>query len=659
MLRKKLLHVVTIFLLVAITATSCKKDLFNEKDAIAAQTDLLNLKYSKDADLIKLKFSNDLILKNIDVQIKNIDLQIQRVSDSAQLAMLRLGTSLKFSADSAMERIKQANQLAQILQSYQNQRLLALQADSLARNMATFYNNQNKANNLWYDSLYRAQRFYTDSVNLAISDAAAAKAAIEASKAILRSMTKDYSITVLDNFNQLLVGATVSVFPYGSTTLRTATTDSRGVARFTGLIVDPAAHFAISGTGYAGYLIQERYFTDLGKVPVTEGTLTYERTHKGTRAVMIDLFSENAANAQILATTNTINGSVKGNLDLTNGGLLEAAGGQMVTFTSTLTVKYLGENLQGTYTISALSDKTTGMFSVKVPDGTWAASYPKTIDVDQKLFVNAWSDEDVTKAVPSIRTIGATLALTGVGTNISSGNGVGYYLKIAKDSITAREVIVSNYVTPSGNKIQPYAFNLTNTSSSSTGFFDNLRLGLNPRTDSLKYSSPDDFFYKETVDVIFFNNNNIDHRSDKSVRWSRAKRDTIDLTLVSLVSGWIQTAPLLKATTRGGLSDNDAGFGGLIDVFMLSSRNVGTGNTRDYRPLPGAGGKFNNSAMYDKDGNSLFTNVNGASPGYLQNLAPSGTVTSVNATSFTLSAKGTVYLPIEYTNTISRAKKPI
>jgi hypothetical protein len=513
--------------------------------------------------------------------------------------------------------------------------------------------NLSKANQLWYDSIWRAQRFYNDSVNLAITDAAAAKAAIEASKAILRAMTKDYSITVIDNFNTLVVGATVSVFPYGSTTLRTATTDSRGVARFTGLIVDPAAHFAISGTGYAGYLLQERYFTDLGKVPVTEGTLTYERTHKGTRAVMIDLFSENASNAQILATTNTINGSVKGNLDLTNGGLLEAAGGQMVTFTSTLTVKYLGENLQGTYTISALSDKTTGIFSVKVPDGTWAASYPKTIDVDQKLFVNAWSDEDVTKAVPSIRTIGASLALTGTGTNISSGNGIGYYLKIAKDSITAREVIVTNYSTTSGSKLAPYAFNLTNTSSSSTGFFENLLLGLNPRTDSLDYHTQTDNFFDNSRNVVYLNNNDIDHMADKSVRWTRAKNDTIDLTLVSLVSGWIQTAPLLKATTTGGTN------AGILDKFMLSSKNMGTGVTRDYRPLPGAGGKFNNSAMYDKDGNSLFTNVTASSPGYLQNLAPSGTVTSVNATSFTLSAKGTVYLPIEYTNTISRAKKPI
>jgi hypothetical protein len=659
MLRKKLLHVVTIFFLVVITATSCKKDLFNEKDAIAAQTDLLNLKYAKDADLIKLKFSNDLILKNIDVQIKNIDLQIQRVSDSAQLAMLRLGTSLRFTADSSMERIRQANQLAQILQSYQNQRLLALQADSLARNMQTFYTNQQNSQNRFYDSLSKARRLYDDSVTLAQTNAAAAKAAIEASKAILRAMTKDYSVTVVDNFNTIVVGATVSVFPYGSTTLRTATTDSRGVARFTGLIVDPAAMFAISGTGYAGFLRQERYFETLGTVPVTEGTLTYERTHRGTRAIMIDLVSEIAEEAKILATTNTINGSVKGNLDLTNGGLLEAVGGQMVTFTANITTKYYGEDYEGTYTISAMSDKTTGNFSVKVPDATWTASYPKTIDVDQKLFVKAWSDEDVTKAVPSIRTIGATLALNNIGTNISSGNGIGYYLKIAKDSITAREVIVSDYTTPSGVKIAPYAFDLTNTSSSSTGFFENLRLGLNPRTDSLDYNGQPGWFFNNSTHIMYLNNNDIDHMEDKSVRWSRAKRDTIDLTLVSLVSGWIQTAPFLKATTFGGLTGNDAVYNGMLDKLMLSSRNIGTVASPTYQPISGAGGKFNNSAMYDNNGYSLFTNVNGVSPGYLQSLAPSGPAPVVNGTTLTVSKKVTVYLPIEYRNTISRAKKPI
>lgn len=653
MLRKKLLHVVTIFFLVAITATSCKKDLFNEKDAIAAQTELLNLKYAKDADLIKLKFSNDLILKNIDVQIKNIDLQIQRVSDSAQIAMLRLGTSLRFSADSAMERIRQANQLAQIIQSYQNQRLLALQADSLARNMATFYANRERTQQLFYDSLNKAARLYNDSVTLAQTNAAEAKKAIEASKEILRAMTKDYSVTVIDNFNTVVEGATVSVFPYGSTTLRTATTDARGVARFTGIIVDPAAQFAISATGYAGFLLQERYFENLGKVPVTEGTLYYERAHRGVRAIMIDLVSENAANARILATTNTISGSVKGNLDLTNGGLLEAVGGQMVTFTAGITLQNLGEDLPATYTIPTISDKTTGNFSVKVPDGTWTASYPKTIDVDQRLFVNAWSDEDVTRAVPSIRTIGATLALTG--SNIDNGAGVGYYLRIARDSITARDVIVTSYnnlFSPSfTNRIAPYAFMLTNTSSSNTGVFQNLGLGLNPRTDSLRNLT----FFDNASHEIFLNNNNIDHESDRSVRWSRAKNDTIDLTLVSLVSGWIQTAPLLKATI-GGFNPSNAG---ILDKFMLSSRNIGTGNTINYQPLPGAGGRFNNSAMYDKDGFSLFTNVNGVSPGYLQSLVPSGTVTNINATSFTVQKSGTVYLPIEYRNTISRARKPI
>ena len=127
--------------------------------------------------------------------------------------------------------------------------------------------------------------------------------------------------------------------------------------------------------------------------------------------------------------------------------------------------------------------------------------------------------------------------------------------------------------------------------------------------------------------------------NDKSVRWSRAKRDTIDLTLVSLVSGCIQTATLLKATTFGGSTGNDAVYNDMHNKFMLSIRNTGTFAFPSYQLLSGAGGKFNNSAIYDKDGYSLFTNVNGVSPGYLQSLAPSGPALILNGTTLTVLKK--------------------
>jgi hypothetical protein len=623
MLRKKLLQVVTIFLLVAITATSCKKDLFNEKDAIAAQTDLLNLKYSKDADILKLKFSNDLLLKNIDVQIKNIDLQIQRVSDSAQFAMLRLGTTLKFSADSTLERIKQANTLAQILQSYQNQRMLAMQADSLARGTATFNADIAKAKATFDDNIAKARKLYEDSVNLSASNKASAAAAIAQSKSILRSMTRDYSVTVISNQNSVVSGAVVSVYPYGSTTLKTAITDSRGVARFIGIIVDPAAMFSVSATDYSGGLFQEQFFSYIGNVPVTEGTETYYRDVKGRTAAVIDLVADDNANAILLASTNTIKGSIKGNLDLTNGGALEAVGGQLVTFSATLSYVYLGTTYSDVFTISTLSDKTTGVFSVKVPNGTWTASYANTIEADQTLFVNAWSDEDASKSLPSIRTTGATLATSG--SSISSGNGVSRYFLLPADSLTKNLVMCTNFISPTS---------FGNTANTE-GYFSNSYTSSSPRIDSL-ITNGGWYAYDEKL-----NNSALTVASDKSVRWSTKKPlDTLPITFVSLVPGWVKTAPKMVAVID---------MGKLAQIqFQGKFINAST---------PGAGGLFNNAAMYDKDGISISGNIIAGSATYLANLA--ATVRPVNSTSVTVSGATSAYLPIEYRVTIARTKKPI
>ena len=94
--------------------------------------------------------------------------------------------------------------------------------------------------------------------------------------------------------------------------------------------------FSVSATDYSGGLFQEQFFSYIGNVPVTEGTETYSRDVKGRTALVIDLVADDNANANLLASTNTIKGSIKGNLDLTNGGALEAVGGQLVTFSATL-----------------------------------------------------------------------------------------------------------------------------------------------------------------------------------------------------------------------------------------------------------------------------------------------------------------------------------
>lgn len=651
MLRKKLLQVVTIFLLVAITATSCKKDLFNEKDAIAAQTDLLNLKYSKDADILKLKFSNDLLLKNIDVQIKNIDLQIQRVSDSAQFAMLRLSAGLKFSADSTLERIKQANTLAQILQSYQNQRMLAMQADSLARGTATFNAEIAKAKATFDDNIARARKLYEDSVNLSASNKAAtaaelaaskaaAAAAIAQSKAILRDMTRDYVVRVYNNSNTVVPGAKVSVYTYGSTTLKTVTADNEGVARFVGVIIDPAAYVSVSAAGHAGYLFTTQTFNSLNTVAITEGTETYYRYVLIRDAMVVDLVAESANNAKILAATNTIKGSILGDLDLTNGPDLEAIGGTTVTFTANKTIKINNVDVTGIVTIAGMSLDATGLYSVNVPDGDWSVSIPATIEVEQKLFVNAWSDEDASKSVPSIRTTGATLK-NSVGSSISAGSGKGYYFTLPADSLTKSTVVLENLFikpynqTETGNEV--YVSN-----SSNFVYYGNTYSSSSPRIDSIAtYSIFNIQNYK-------LNNSSLPNYNDKSVMWSIKKmNDTLPVTFVSLVSGWVKTAPKLIATTQNGK----------LSIMRFEGKNV----NNIYTANNGTSGLFNNSAMSKMGENNVWydlsSNNYGINRTYLANLAK--VVESVNTTYVSTENKTTIYLPIEYRTTISRTKKPI
>jgi hypothetical protein len=310
--------------------------------------------------------------------LRNIDLQIQRVSDSAQFAMLRLGTTLKFSADSTLERIKQANTLAQILQSYQNQRMLAMQADSLARGTATFNADIAKAKATFDDNIAKARKLYEDSVNLSASNKAAtaaelaaskaaAAAAIAASKAILRSMTRDYVVRVYNNSNTVVPGAKVSVYTYGSTTLKTVTADNDGIARFVGVIIDPAAYVSVSAAGHSGYLFTIQTFNTYETVAITEGTETYYRTVLIRDAMVVDLVAESANNAKILAATNTIKGSILGDLDLTNGPDLEAIGGTTVTFTANKTIKINNVDVTGIVTIAGMSLDATGLYSVNVP----------------------------------------------------------------------------------------------------------------------------------------------------------------------------------------------------------------------------------------------------------------------------------------------------
>jgi hypothetical protein len=536
-----------------------------------------------------------------------------------------------------MERIKQANALAQILQSYQNQRMLAMQADSLARGTATFNAEIAKAKATFDDNIARAKKLYDDSVNLSASNKAAAAAAIAASKAILRSMTKDYVVRVYNNSNTVVPGAKVSIYTYGSTTLKTVTADNDGVARFVGVIIDPAAYVSVSAAGHAGYLFTTQTFNILEEVAITEGTETYKRTVLIRDAMVVDVVAESANNAKILAATNTIKGSILGDLDLTNGPDLEAISGTIVTFTANKTIKINNVAVTGIVSIAGMSVDGTGLYSVNVPDGDWSVSIPATIEVEQKLFVNAWSDEDASKSVPSIRTTGATLKNT-VGSNISAGSGKGYYFTLPADSLTKSTVVLEN------SFINPYFPTQTDNEifNGSGVTYSNSYTSTSPRIDSL-VTSPSFF-----ISNLKLNNSALTNDNDKSVMWSIKKlSDTLPVTFVSLVSGWVKTAPKLIATTQNGK----------LSIMRFEGKNV----NNFYRANNGSGGLFNNSAMYKMGENNvwyqLFSNNYGINRTYLANLAK--VVESVNASNVSTENKTTIYLPIEYRTTISRAKKPI
>lgn len=194
-MKKHFLAIITLSCIV-FSISSCKKDPFSEKDAIAAQQQLLQLKYS------------------YELQISGINLQIQRVSDSAKIAIQLLIN--KGMTD--LELLQAKNKLAQSLQDLQNQMALYKYQDSLSR-----------ASSVFKDSLTQFGP----------------------------TMRKNYNIIVNDFVtNTPIAGATVRVLPYNSPTIVSATTDANGVAQFVGIVVDPNALFYVTRTGFATTMVK-------------------------------------------------------------------------------------------------------------------------------------------------------------------------------------------------------------------------------------------------------------------------------------------------------------------------------------------------------------------------------------------------------------------
>ncbi|MEO7530079.1 MAG: hypothetical protein ABIS69_01670, partial [Sediminibacterium sp.] len=480
--------------------------------------------------------------------------------------------------------------------------------------------------------------------------------------ALTAQLSKQYSLLVLDiTTQQPLVGAVVSVLPVGTSTFATATTDATGTARFSStLIIDPASYFSITATNYASLLVQENTFaTATSTSTVNVGGIIINVPAK-TRTVQL----YNSTN-----TRNTIRGSILADLDLTNGDAIEGVNAQLVTFTQTT----LGQ----VYQFPTLSD-ATGNFSVKVPDGSYTAVLPSTIKIQQKLFVNAWADEDASFAVPRIDSTGTVLQLNSV-SNIGTGAGSawGYYLSFPVD-INGKAIIAasgfnfSNGINTNNFTPQPYNYN---TNPTAPFPFVNRSVGGN-RTDSVSGG-----YFFNTGNLYLNNSNNPQTVIDGQVRYrsrtgaATQPKDTVPVSLVSLVQGWMTTPLQLNAVITA--TNNNTGRIESVSLarqdnsqFIQTSVPVGStaplgatnfpagtfGVNYSANPgytsfKPGAGGVFNQAVMFTASNRQAFTNLTGIVPATLY---PSTGNVGTNTTSFNVSSGNTYYLPIEYRTALSR-----
>lgn len=624
MLHSKLFKLLTVMLLTLGFFSACKKDAFSEKDAIAAQTTLLQTKFS------------------YDLAIKQIDLQIQRSGDSAKIVIQNLVNS----GATALEILKQQNVLAQILQNQNNYLAQLRYADSLTRNAAVLT-----------DKLAAARKAFNDSVTTAVNNAS-----------LRLQLQHNYAITVTDvNGNTPIANATVSVLQYGSTTLTTATTNSSGVAKFDGIIVDPAASFIVSAPSYGSALVQENNLAVLGSALQTAGGLSVTTSSKsGT----VQLYNSST-------NRNTVAGSILADLDLTNGDAAEGLSGQLITFVGNITLN----GVSGLYQFSTLSD-ATGKYSINLPDGSFNTTYPN-IKAQQRLFVNAWTDEDITAAVPRIDSTGTLLGASTFSTGISSGTALGYYFQFPND-LNNKTVVAANATSGTNSNNNPFnPYNYINFQNSQAPFANVANGGA--RMDSIAGGS-------QFINNWFFNNSNIVNTGESAryrVRANTAAQplDTVPVKLISLVPGWIMKSPLLKiAIAPNGTVPTSIVINGLatnngvalqrqdnsqwIQTVVVAGANPQTplGPTNypqgvqgvNYTPNPAynlykadAGGLFNPMAITTLTNRNAATNLPFATQVYSAN-----NVLPTNATSFTVSGGRSYLLPMEYRNIISRDRSP-
>ena len=349
MLHTKMSKFVLAVLLIAVGFTACKKDPFTEKDAIAAQSTLLQQMYS------------------YQIQIAQISAAASRSSDSAKIAIQVLVNS----GATSLAILQAQQNLAYLMQSYQNQLAMYKYQDSLGKVDAANSNNLSIAYQKFYDSLTAARTSITT----------------------LNNLKKNYTFKVTDLVSgATITGATVSAFSYTSNSILTATTDANGVATFTQAILDPTAYYYVNLTGYA--------FT----------------TAQISSATSFAPKLWNTANAN-----NTVAGQIVADIDLTNGDATEGVAGQLVTFTVTNS----GNGL--IYQFPVTSD-ANGNYSIKLPDAAsnYTATTASSITVSQKMFVHYMQGQNVNTTTPHIDSV-STILSVGAPAFINTYFGQNYY----------------------------------------------------------------------------------------------------------------------------------------------------------------------------------------------------------------------------------------
>ncbi len=540
MLHTKTSKFILAVLLIAVGFTACKKDPFTEKDAIAAQSTLLQQMYS------------------YQIQIAQINAAASRSSDSAKIAIQVLVNS----GATSLAILQAQQNLAYLMQQYQN---------SIAA-----YKYQDSINNVYS---FASSKFY-DSLNNSTYGA---------------SLKKNYSIQVVDYVTATPVsGATVSVLPYNSPSIVTATTDANGTAQFTGLIVDPNANFYISKTNYATTLIK-RSTIDGGTVPKLW----------------------NNGNAQ-----NTVTGSVTADLDYTNGDALEGVSGQLITYSTSIALNQTS-NIAQTFQFATVSD-VNGNYSIKLPDASsYTVVIANQINAVQKMFVNYYNGENTYKVLPRLDSVPSVLQLN-AGSFTTPPTVYGYYFSLPADSLLGSNLYIG--FKAAGNDPLLNGLNLFNKAASgndSIGIYLSVGYG-----GSYQFNNNANNTYVLNDPSYWYS---IRHNWSPSINTN----DTLPVTMVNLSPiSFITTAPNIKAYLSGGKVQS-------ISLNHDNSNNV----------IAGSSGTFAHSNLYTASNRFAIQNLAGVRP------TPVGaSYGSASQTVTTVKGGQTTIINYDYGFVYSRAK---